>query len=919
MLNKRTQIVIGIAILIVAAAFLLVGVEFANLQGILFQNGANSLQLFANNLAAAKNALYLAPSSMSITLSGNNSLCSWNSAIDAYDCSGGSKIYNISYASGPTLDAGTSTFSVALCFIVSIGPPGSFAGKASDAANEIEEETPRLATSTGFEEAAAVTGYKEPSIVTGFEEAAANTGYELPAVYTGAAEAGLADETGAPAQELHGFRAAFYGAIEPTSFFETIGSYLGNSRLVSFYLNHAALINNLLFNIGAPTLLFWFGENGPAVYKTVTSLPKDVQSIGNAAVSSFETSSPMSSSDYGLALQEQQSDQTSSASSALSSIPQNAETYNLAQEVIGEENLENNLATELGQYALTESAPPTISGFQGVQVYNVAVNASVIRLQITNLLLNTINLNSILNNTNQNQFSFKCPSDQIASGSSTICSIPVTTASQNYQLSIDVNYTAVVSGVHAWSNGTVSGSVESGNALFIPLASSSPYSTPEAGVSTPAMLSSPYSFVGNTNFNSPMDLILSAAYFLAGKAFQVYGQTASCIGSIPSAVNLNSALSAAASLYGQATDVIQEYNKVNVETQMGTYFVGYGGEVYVNGQSNGLPTLAGAPVITDLSDLCSIATTTSRAGQNLQSLVFPSGSGSVTFSITQGMYNTMCSTSNSLYPETLSNLVDTILNSKQSQENVSILLPPQYAIELSNSSKDSDICLYRLLIGSDGNPAATFNPLYSSGSTQTYITEYGLPVTCINITNMTNGYENLAFTEGTNEGNFNIAKNINVNSFFLNNPTQVGFSIPPGDYPNQLTITAGESSTFQAAANFIGGPPVEYKTIQGVDSPALQLLRGISKNKGFQEVLNGLSVSGNNILYGYLISVLINDVGNTNLSYYPTDYTNVTFNISRTTSSGSVVFNINLLSNNLVFGVYPNNYNSLGGTAISQG
>ena len=125
MLNRRTQIVIGIAILIISAAFLLVGVYFANLQGILFQNGANSLQLFANNVAAIKDALYLAPSSMSITLSGNNSLCTWDPSIDAYDCSGGSKIYNISYASGPTLDTGTNTFSAALCFMVSYGPPGS--------------------------------------------------------------------------------------------------------------------------------------------------------------------------------------------------------------------------------------------------------------------------------------------------------------------------------------------------------------------------------------------------------------------------------------------------------------------------------------------------------------------------------------------------------------------------------------------------------------------------------------------------------------------------------------------------------------------------------------------------------------------------------------------------------------------------
>ncbi|MCL5101136.1 MAG: hypothetical protein M1348_00800, partial [Candidatus Parvarchaeota archaeon] len=163
MLGKNAQIVIGIAIVIISAAFLLVGIYFANMQGLFFQNGANSLQLFANNLAAVKNALYMAPSSLSITLSGNNSLCTWDPSTDAYNCGGGSKIYNVSYASGPTLDVGTNTFSVALCFMLTVGPPGPKAASAADEASAEVDSLSEAAISAENdfgEEALATTIYK---------------------------------------------------------------------------------------------------------------------------------------------------------------------------------------------------------------------------------------------------------------------------------------------------------------------------------------------------------------------------------------------------------------------------------------------------------------------------------------------------------------------------------------------------------------------------------------------------------------------------------------------------------------------------------------------------------------------------------------------------------------------------------------
>ena len=76
---------------------------------------------------------------MTITLAGNNSMCTWSSAIDAYDCAGGSKVYNISYASGPTLDAGTNMFSMAMCLMVTLGP--------KTGVSEGESETPITALS----------------------------------------------------------------------------------------------------------------------------------------------------------------------------------------------------------------------------------------------------------------------------------------------------------------------------------------------------------------------------------------------------------------------------------------------------------------------------------------------------------------------------------------------------------------------------------------------------------------------------------------------------------------------------------------------------------------------------------------------------------------------------------------------------
>lgn len=953
MLNRRTQIVIGIAIIIIAAAFLLVGVYFAQLQGVLFQNGADSLQLFANNLAAAKNALYIAPSTMSITLAGNNSLCSWDSAIDSYDCSGGSKIYNVSYASGPTLDTGTSTFSVALCFILTIGPPGGSEQKAGAEAVDVGTET-ALRDAADAAEIQGINSIIDQQDREIASVISSSTGGTFASTGGGTfASSTLSSTIGTTDGKLVGAElsaSSKFAVEEPTSYSEIVNSYMGKvykgvKAAASFYSKHKVAFNNLIYNLGLPAFLFWFGMNGPSIVKNVESgasvvgqavkaLNAPSQSVANLIASSYDTGSGVQQSNAAANLQLQEYTQVLNSSGDISTPITTVQAYNAAQTLIGDANLDRDLLNQLGQYASTPQMPPNISGFNSsvlnrLQLENAAVNASRIMIQVTNLLLQPINIQSINTSAWQPGTQFSCSSTRIASGGTVVCNIfPVAVTQSTYQLSININYTMQQSGGHAWSNGTISGALESGNVAFVPLTSSSPYSTPEGGVSVPSTLSSSYSFTGKSvGFSSPIDPVLSSVGFLASKSFMVYGQTASCIGTIPPGITLNNALSIGASLYGQVSSIFEQYNKVNVVAEVGTYFVGYGGEVYVNGKSNGLPTMAGAPVISDLSDLCGIATTTAKAGQNLKTLVFPSAGGDISFSLTQGMYNTICSSADQLYPKTFSSFVDEILNTKQTNTDVSVLLPPQYAIGITNSSTDSNICLYRLILDSYGNPVYTISPLYqsqefsgsqlSSALSKKYMTEYGIPVTCVDINNITEGRNSLVFTEGANGGPFNISKNVNVNSFFLNNQAQVGFSVSPQVYPNQLTITQGESSTFQAAENFIGGPPIVYNQAVGVDSPALQLFRFVSSNKGFQDVVNGLQISGNNVIDSMIINYIANDIGNTNLSYYPTDYTNVTFNVHRAVSGGKTVFSIGIASNNLVFGVYPNSYNSLGGTYVN--
>ncbi|MCW1291819.1 MAG: hypothetical protein QXV12_00055 [Candidatus Rehaiarchaeum fermentans] len=152
MLSKRAQVVIGIGLLIIAAAFLLIGLDFSLLQGDFITNGVSSLNLFAQAVAAAENSIQSAPDYMNITVYGNNSLCTWSPQLSAYLCQGGARVNNLTYALGPSLDPGVEQFAGGACFSLSINPlaklgvGGSAVSVAEDAVQGAETASTSLET-----------------------------------------------------------------------------------------------------------------------------------------------------------------------------------------------------------------------------------------------------------------------------------------------------------------------------------------------------------------------------------------------------------------------------------------------------------------------------------------------------------------------------------------------------------------------------------------------------------------------------------------------------------------------------------------------------------------------------------------------------------------------------------------------------
>ncbi len=803
MLSKRTQVVISIGVLLVAVAFLLVGLEFSQLQGLVFQNGANSLQLFANNLGAVQDALYMAPSSMSISLSGNNSLCKWDQATDSYNCAGGSKIYNVSYASGPTLDAGNNMFSAALCFMLGNGP--SLGGSSSemavageDAANSLSKDALEASNAQGIlksieEDPALSDAFQSGKIVIarGAEGATITTAKKAAEqdLLVMASKDGMSEEMQSALEEsaAKSVPGEIAGAASESGMASSLGSRVP-ALLFNFLKSRAKA---LLVNFGVPLVAVYFGENYNTISQALSKSPSpspssrypayDARLVSNVVLSSYDPNSiPLQYAATSVELQRY--GQTRDLINALlSNLPPGPQGYTVMQTAEGALRLQQNSVGELAQNALSSpSVPPS-------------------------------------------------------------------------------------------------------------------FSTPAQGVTAPSSLSSPNSFIGNVPISGSGDPLLALASFAAQDSLLVYGRTASCLGTLAQGFNPHESVaqyaSQGASIVGAYLTFLNVYSKANIVWPLGTYFLGYSGEVYLNGVSSGRPTQVGAPVITDMSDVCRIAQTSSMPGSALRTMVVPSGNGTLSFSVSQGMFNTMCSQNSALYPKTFSSFIDRIINA-QNNTDVSILLPPQYAISFSNSSGSTNICLNRLFIGSNDFPlTSTSASLFQSLSSKSLVTEYGVPVTCVNITNVTNGKYSVGFSFHRNGLSPKVSDVISSKASYMNNQSEVAFSVPVSD----------------SVGHFETGAPPKVTVTQGVDSPRVEVLTSIV-SAAIKKDIPSLKASVSNSILTDLIGAAYKITGLfPNSSFYGTDYTNVTFKVNKTSSTK---INLFFKSNNVMFGVYPNNPSS---------
>jgi hypothetical protein len=805
MLTQRAQIVIGIGVIILSAAFLLVGVYFANLQGLFFQNGARSLQLFADNVGFSINSLYSAPSSMSITLNGNNSLCSWDPSISAYTCAGGSKIYNVSYSNGPTLDSGKNVFSVALCFMVGYGFGGI--GDSQTVVKETSDEAAQIAKQE-----------VQDSLTSLLQE---------QAQFSEAALSGEVTGVGAETE------------LSP-SLLKTLGQKVKSKAITSI---------RRMF---------------------VQDLPED--SLISSSFSSIQTALRQSSTFIPVVV--------ASMTAALVAIP-------IFELWFGTSSSNFNTYVTQGIYANGQQVGaltgPSISISQQISAAYFSQEPIPFKYAAADFVLQ--------------QYSHTLSSIQ------TLNSLPPGIGKDTLILFAS-KQVAIKQNVLSELSSSAS-------------ATSNPYSTPYGGVSAPGVLSSPSSSIGSISLSpSGADPLLSITSFLAQNAFLVYARTASCLSLPPQPLNGNSynsvgkGLSAASSEFGAATTLVNLYTKINSVLPLGTYFIGYGGEVYLNGQSNGKPTQVTSPIITDMKDMCELASTSSQPGENLNTIIQPSGNGSITFSLSQGLYNTLCSRNNALFPHTLQTDINNILNSQSNTQNMSVLLPPGDALAISNSTKTISICIYRMLIDSFGSPV-----LSTSGFTSSVfnVTEFGSPISCVNLTNLTGGKVNVGMLNSEVSAlNNNMLSN---KDFYINNGSLIGFSVPVTDFPDSLTSVniLGSSNNFLSAGNFIAGGNPRLKTESGIDFPVVSFLASIVKAQAPKFQTSIFSSLAN-----YLISPLFMISSHaTNLSYYETDYANVTLQFQRINKNGIIYYNITNTYNNLVFGVYPNNANSFGGTYFS--
>ncbi|MGC8699053.1 MAG: hypothetical protein ACP5RE_02600 [Candidatus Acidifodinimicrobium sp.] len=827
MLNRRTQVVIAIGILILALAFFLVGLNFASLQGLFFQNGAASMQMFANDVGAAQNAIYSAPSSMSVTLSGNTSLCQWVPAIDAYTCAGGSKIYNISYAAGPTLDVGKNVFSFDLCIMVGILPSKASFSKVydfffgpSDAEAAATEEITSLFKSAGAEPEQ--TQEAVTRILSDLRDT--NQNFDSLSAKTAARLARKAVRSDSEYQDLLNTRTADLfesldkaqdadyaaGLLEDsvdsgTAAVNSIGSFLANGlRGMAKAAATNVLISTASFLAGyaSPYFYYWFSTDANTASKMVTPANPAFARFGLQPLKSFTTS---------------QSDSVLASYEELAPIQSTGNALNF----------------ELQKFVQTAS-----------------------NIQAVDSLPSSIAKDNLLYEFGQAIGTGKDILDELAS----------------YNLN---------------QNNT------------------SPYYTPVEGVSTPSTLnSSSNNFISSVNLNGiPAgngDPLLQDIGFYGSTAVLVGARTAVCLGDLQYAFSKTgyssstSALGSVGSIIGAVSSLVNFYTRINLVSNTGTNFVGYGGEVYLNGEANGKPQEVSVPVIVDMQDICSIAQNTYKQGVHLQSMVQPSGNGSISFSLNQGMVNTLCAEGDNLFPQPLSSFVNNVI-SAPSGSLVSILLPPKYAVGFlgnTNSnglSYDTSLCLFNVIVEDTGIPLV----YQAKGS----YTEFGTMSSCINISNMSGGKYSI------NLDNSNINNNnpksagdsalASGNEFYLNNNFSIGFSTPIGDYPSD--------------GNFILGPKPNFVVQSGVDSPLVNVIAAARHHSALRAQLP----SNLNPLQ-YVLSAFTSWLypPTPYQGFYETEYSNITFEVSR---NGNTI-TLTPYNESLVFGVFPNSVTDLGGS-----
>ncbi|MDP8013009.1 MAG: hypothetical protein RAK22_02815, partial [Nanoarchaeota archaeon] len=202
--------------------------------------------------------------------------------------------------------------------------------------------------------------------------------------------------------------------------------------------------------------------------------------------------------------------------------------------------------------------------------------------------------------------------------------------------------------------------------------------------------------------------------------------------------------------------------------------------------------------------------------------------------------------------------------------------------------------LFQNLIQPNGNPFIVTRNIRGSRfyRQSEYPIQYGREEVCINLTNITNG----AYSISLSPPSQNYLTNGNLS--FINNASVIGFSIPANSYPNPFSLGSP-----YVQANYIASN--KFFTIEpslGITSPLYNAFLSKLATKIFPMFSSTAQAA---ISASFTFSFPGPD-----LLYYQTGYTNVTFEVNKIGDN----YQLSFISNKIVFGVYPNNNNEIGGT-----